>query len=189
MSQSHVLNINTIEKQAVFEQSGLPPQFNLEQFINYQIASLQGLSAVQQAMAKAQKPFSGVSVNTLAKVVNDVDLSKPLADFPAVLEELKGVYLDHAVYFHHPRYMAHLNCPVTYPAVVAEHIIAAINTSVDTWDQSAGATLIEQKLIDWTCQKAALPSTADGVFTSGGTQSNLMAMLVAREVAVSRYAP
>ena len=30
MSQSHVLNINTIEKQAVFEQSGLPPQFNLE---------------------------------------------------------------------------------------------------------------------------------------------------------------
>ena len=67
--------------------------------------------------------------------------------------------------------------------------IAAINTSVDTWDQSAGATLIEQKLIDWTCQKAALPSTADGVFTSGGTQSNLMAMLVAREVAVSRYAP
>ncbi len=189
VSQSQVLNINTIEKQAVFEQSGLPPQFNLEQFINYQIASLQGLSAVQQAMAKAQKPFSGVSINALAKVVNDVDLSQPLADFPAVLEELKGVYLDHAVYFHHPRYMAHLNCPVTYPAVVAEHIIAAINTSVDTWDQSAGATLIEQKLIDWTCQKAALPSTADGVFTSGGTQSNLMAMLVAREVGVTRYAP
>jgi len=103
VSQSQVLNINTIEKQAVFEQSGLPPQFNLEQFINYQIASLQGLSAVQQAMAKAQKPFSGVSVNALAKVVNDVDLSQPLADFPAVLEELKGVYLDHAVYFHHPR--------------------------------------------------------------------------------------
>ncbi|HAG38767.1 MAG TPA: pyridoxal-dependent decarboxylase, partial [Pseudoalteromonas sp.] len=61
--------------------------------------------------------------------------------------------------------------------------------SVDTWDQSAGATLIEQKLIDWSCEKAKLPSTADGVFTSGGTQSNLMAMLVAREVAVSRYAP
>ena len=99
------------------------------------------------------------------------------------------MYLDHAVYFHHPRYMAHLNCPVTYPAVVAEHIIGAINTSVDTWDQSAGATLIEQKLIDWSCEKAKLPSTADGVFTSGGTQSNLMAMLVAREVAVSRYAP
>lgn len=189
MSQSQSLQLNAVENQPLFEQNELPPQFNLEQFINYQIASLQGLSAVQQAIAKAQKPFSGVSVSTLAKTLNDVDLSKPLADFPAVLDELKSVYLDHAVYFHHPRYMAHLNCPVTYPAVVAEHIIAAINTSVDTWDQSAGATLIEQKLIDWTCQKADFPSTADGVFTSGGTQSNLMAMLVAREVAVERYAP
>ncbi len=189
MSQLQTAQLSPIQNQALFEKNGLPPQFNLDQFINYQIASLQGLSAVQQAMAKAQKPFSGVSVNTLAATVNDVDLAKPLADFPAVLNELKSVYLDHAVYFHHPRYMAHLNCPVTYPAVVAEHIIGAINTSVDTWDQSAGATLIEQKLIDWSCEKAKLPSTADGVFTSGGTQSNLMAMLVAREVAVSRYAP
>ena len=189
MSQLQTAQLSPIQNQAIFEKNGLPPQFNLDQFINYQIASLQGLSAVQQAMAKAQKPFSGVSVNTLAATVNDVDLAKPLADFPAVLNELKSVYLDHAVYFHHPRYMAHLNCPVTYPAVVAEHIIGAINTSVDTWDQSAGATLIEQKLIDWSCEKAKLPSTADGVFTSGGTQSNLMAMLVAREVAVSRYAP
>ena len=189
MSQLQSAQLSPVENKALFEQNVLPPQFNLDQFINYQIASLQGLSAVQQAMAKAQKPFSGVAVNTLAATVNDVDLAKPLADFPAVLNELKSVYLDHAVYFHHPRYMAHLNCPVTYPAVVAEHIIGAINTSVDTWDQSAGATLIEQKLIDWSCEKAKLPSTADGVFTSGGTQSNLMAMLVAREVAVSRYAP
>ena len=189
MSQLQSAQLSPVENKALFEQNVLPPQFNLDQFINYQIASLQGLSAVQQAMAKAQKPFSGVSVNTLAATVNDVDLANPLADFPAVLNELKSVYLDHAVYFHHPRYMAHLNCPVTYPAVVAEHIIGAINTSVDTWDQSAGATLIEQKLIDWSCEKAKLPSTADGVFTSGGTQSNLMAMLVAREVAVSRYAP
>lgn len=189
MSQLQTAQLSSVQNQTLFEQNGLPPQFNLDQFINYQIASLQGLSAVQQAMAKAQKPFSGVAVNTLAATVNDVDLAKPLADFPAVLNELKSVYLDHAVYFHHPRYMAHLNCPVTYPAVVAEHIIGAINTSVDTWDQSAGATLIEQKLIDWSCEKAKLPSTADGVFTSGGTQSNLMAMLVAREVAVSRYAP
>lgn len=188
MSQLQTAQLSPIQNQSLFEKNGLPPQFNLDQFINYQIASLQGLSAVQQAMAKAQKPFSGVSVNTLATTVNNVDLATPLADFPAVLNELKSVYLDHAVYFHHPRYMAHLNCPVTYPAVVAEHIIGAINTSVDTWDQSAGATLIEQKLIDWSCEKAKLPSTSDGVFTSGGTQSNLMAMLVAREVAVSRYA-
>ncbi len=48
-------------------------------------------------------------------------------------------------------------------------------------DQSAGGTLIEQKVIDWTLGRIGLPASADGIFTSGGTQSNLMAMLLARD--------
>ncbi|WP_312044040.1 aspartate aminotransferase family protein, partial [Erwinia sp.] len=51
----------------------------------------------------------------------------------------------------------------------------------DTWDQSAGGTLIEQKVIDWTLSRIGLPAESDGIFTSGGTQSNLMAMLLARD--------
>ena len=54
MSQLQTAQLSPIQNQAIFEKNGLPPQFNLDQFINYQIASLQGLSAVQQAMAKAQ---------------------------------------------------------------------------------------------------------------------------------------
>ena len=37
-----------------------------------------------------------------------------------VLEEVRGLYLDDAVWFHHPRYLAHLNCPVAIPALVGE---------------------------------------------------------------------
>ncbi|MEU0735542.1 pyridoxal phosphate-dependent decarboxylase family protein, partial [Streptomyces lavendulocolor] len=51
------------------------------------------------------------------------------------------------------------------------------------WDQSAGGTLIERKLIDWTTGRIGLGPAADGVFTSGGTQSNLQALLLAREEA------
>ena len=54
---------------------------------------------------------------------------------------------------------------------------------MDTWDQSAGGTLIERRLIDWTAERIGLGPAADGVFTSGGTQSNLQAMLLAREEA------
>jgi L-2,4-diaminobutyrate decarboxylase len=52
---------------------------------------------------------------------------------------------------------------------------------MDTWDQSAGGTLIERRLIEWTASRIGLGALADGVFTSGGTQSNLQAMLLARE--------
>ena len=87
------------------------------------------------------------------------------------------------MYFHHPRYLAHLNCPVVIPALLGEAVLTAINSSMDTWDQSAGGTLIERRLIDWTAERIGLGPLADGVFTSGGTQSNLHAMLLAREEA------
>src|SRR5690606_19590766 len=106
----------------------------------------------------------------LAATFDGLALDQPLDSFDAALAELDGLYLRDAVYFHHPRYMAHLNCPIACPAVAAELIAAAVNSSVDTWDQSAGATLIEQRLIEWTGRRIGfVGSQADGIFTSGGT--------------------
>lgn len=118
-----------------------------------------------------------------APEVSTIDLDAPLGDPEAALCELERVYLRDAVYFHHPRYLAHLNCPVVIPALLGEVILTAINSSMDTWDQSAGATLIERHLIEWTAHRIGLGDSADGVFTSGGTQSNLQALLLAREEA------
>ncbi|AXR07883.1 pyridoxal phosphate-dependent decarboxylase family protein [Salinimonas sediminis] len=156
---------------------------------DYQIGALQSLTLVNKAMVNARQPFSGVSPHRLAQQVNQINLATPAASFENVLSEVESIYLNNAVYFHHPDYVAHLNCPVAYPAVLAEQILSAVNTSVDTWDQSGGATLIEQKLINWTCEQLGFDSQADGIFTSGGTQSNLMGMLMAREQAVARYCP
>ncbi|WP_420116224.1 pyridoxal phosphate-dependent decarboxylase family protein, partial [Micromonospora sp.] len=110
----------------------------------------------------------------------------PLGDTAAALDELHDVYLRDAVYFHHPRYLAHLNCPVVIPALLGEAVLSAVNSSLDTWDQSAGGTLIERRLVDWTAGRIGFGPTADGIFTSGGTQSNLQALLLAREEAYAR---
>ncbi len=97
------------------------------------------------------------------------------------LDEIKELYLDHAIGFHNPNYVAHLNCPVLLPAIVGDLMASSVNTAIETWDQSTSATLIEQKMIEWICMEIGLPSTSDGVFTSGGTQSNFMALLMARD--------
>jgi L-2,4-diaminobutyrate decarboxylase len=60
-------------------------------------------------------------------------------------------------------------------------ITTTINTAVETWDQSTSATFIEQEVIRWTCNEFQFPKNSDGVFTSGGTQSNFMALLMARD--------
>lgn len=134
-------------------------------------------------LATTDRPFTGVTVDALSPRIDAIDLDEPLHDTAAVLDELEDVYLRDAVYFHHPRYLAHLNCPVVIPALLGEAVLSAVNSSLDTWDQSAGGTLIERKLIDWTCARIGLGPAADGVFTSGGTQSNLQALLLAREEA------
>ncbi|WP_108934020.1 lysine decarboxylase DesA [Streptomyces ardesiacus] len=149
----------------------------------YRRSVTEGVERVAARIATTDRPFTGVAVDALSRRIDGIDLDRPLRDTAAVLDELEDVYLRDAVYFHHPRYLAHLNCPVVIPALLGEAVLSAVNSSLDTWDQSAGGTLIERKLIDWTTARIGLGPAADGVFTSGGTQSNLQALLLAREEA------
>ena len=154
----------------------------------YRRSVTEGVERVAAKLAATKRPFTGISVDALAPRIEQIDLDTPLLDTAAVLDELEDVYLRDAIYFHHPRYLAHLNCPVVIPAVLGEAVLSAVNSSLDTWDQSAGGTLIERKLIDWTTARIGLGPAADGVFTSGGTQSNLQALLLAREEAKPGWA-
>ncbi|WP_422401844.1 pyridoxal phosphate-dependent decarboxylase family protein [Arthrobacter sp. 3Tela_A] len=151
----------------------------------YLSENLLGMSAVTRSIGSASRPFTGRHPRDLAPAIDAVDLDQPLGTTSAALEELHPLYLRDAVYFHNPAYAAHLNCPVAIPALVGETILSAVNSSMDTWDQSAGATLIERRLLRWTADRLGLGSAASGVFTSGGTTSNLQALLIARNRAVA----
>ncbi|MFE9843465.1 pyridoxal phosphate-dependent decarboxylase family protein [Streptomyces goshikiensis] len=149
----------------------------------YRRTVTEGVERVAAKLATTERPHTGISVDELTPVINGIDLDRPLEDPAAVLDELEDVYLRDAVYFHHPRYLGHLNCPVVIPAVLGEAVLSAVNSSLDTWDQSIGGTLIERRLIDWTARRIGLGEGADGVFTSGGSQSNFHALLLARDEA------
>ncbi|WP_432010398.1 pyridoxal phosphate-dependent decarboxylase family protein [Streptomyces cucumeris] len=157
--------------------------FNDRTAERYRRSVTDGVDLVASTVARTDRPFTGVTPAELAPEISGIDLARPLGDADAALEELRSVYLKDAVYFHHPRYLAHLNCPVVIPALLGEAVLSAVNSSLDTWDQSAGGTLIERRLIDWTAERIGLGDAADGIFTSGGTQSNLQAMLLARDEA------
>ena len=140
----------------------------------------QGIDVLARHLAAVDSPTSGRTPADVEPVVRAVDLDAPLHDVGAALSELERVYLEDAVWFHDPGYAAHLNCPVVVPALLAELFVSSVNSSLDTWDQSGGATFVERHLVDWTTGRLGLGPDADGVFTSGGTQSNLQALLMAR---------
>nr|WP_243869503.1 pyridoxal-dependent decarboxylase [Streptomyces liangshanensis] len=82
----------------------------------------------------------------------------------------------------HPGCAAHLHCPPLAVAVAADLAVSALNPSQDSWDQAPAATALETLLIGELAGMAGYdPGRAAGVLTSGGTESNLMGLMLARD--------
>jgi L-2,4-diaminobutyrate decarboxylase len=165
--------------------------FHPENIHDYTASLSHGLGHLVAQVRRVNGPVTGLSPELAGKPVADIDLDRPLLDTGAALDEISRLWLDDAVWFHEPTYAAHLNCPVVIPALLGELFIAAVNSSLDTFDQSVGGTFMERHLIDWTAARIGYPvekdgGAADGVFTSGGSQSNLQALLMARGQAEAR---
>lgn len=140
---------------------------------------------VARSLSDATRPVAPADPAHLRHMC-EIDLDRPLPDLDRALAEARELWLDHAVWFHDPRYVAHLNCPVTLSSLAADVLASAVNTSVDSYDQSTAATFMERRLIAWTAGRIGFGERADGVFTSGGTQSNVHALLLARGHAAAR---
>ncbi len=78
-------------------------------------------------------------------------------------------------------YLAHLHGPSLLESLVAENILNVFNQSMDSWDQSPVATEIELATIKMLTKLFGYSENADGCFTSGGSQSNLTGILMARD--------
>ena len=144
-----------------------------------------GVDHLADALRRVSGPATGQAPEKAARLVADIDLDQPLGDAADALGEMSRIYLDDAVWFHEPTYAAHLNCPVVIPALLAEVFVSGVNSSLDTFDQSVGGTFVERHLVDWTAARIGFGTGADGIFTSGGTQSNLQGLLLARDRALA----
>ncbi|MFD3515980.1 pyridoxal phosphate-dependent decarboxylase family protein [Streptomyces sp. NPDC058657] len=88
-----------------------------------------------------------------------------------------------------PACAAHLHCPPLAVAVAADLAVSALNPSQDSWDQAPAATAVETLLLQELAQLVGYePAEAAGVLTSGGTESNLMGLMLARDRVLGRAA-
>ncbi|KPA16883.1 aminotransferase class III [Candidatus Magnetomorum sp. HK-1] len=134
--------------------------------------------------AMTDQPYSGKTIPELKILLNDLwESNSTKQSLPELINEIGPKIVKHLINVNHPLCIAHLHCPPLISSIAAEIIISATNQSMDSWDQSGAATLIEQQMLDWLCQRYGFSKNADGIFTSGGTQSNFMGLLLARDYA------
>jgi L-2,4-diaminobutyrate decarboxylase len=126
------------------------------------------------------QPYSGRNPAALADVVGNDFLPQRQRSTEEIANTLRTV-VSNSIAVSNPRTAAHLHCPPLLAALAAEVVISALNQSMDSFDQAPIATVVEQKMIRWLCSEAGLPTTAAGTFTTGGSQSNYMGLLLARD--------
>jgi L-2,4-diaminobutyrate decarboxylase len=150
----------------------------------YRQLLLQAIQIVSDAWP--QRPYSGKNPHALGDLLSS-DFLPDMGCAPAQIAGIWRTVVANSIAVSHPHTAAHLHCPPLLASLAAEVVITALNQSMDSFDQAPIATVVEQRLIEWLCTQAGFPSTAGGTFTTGGSQSNYMGLLLARDHAIQKH--
>jgi L-2,4-diaminobutyrate decarboxylase len=118
----------------------------------------------------------------LLSVLPDAAPAQQGLDAAALLDDLQLV-MDGAFNPVHPGALAHLDPPPLTASVAADLICAGLNNNLLAEELSPSLTRLERSLSSWMAARLGLGEQAGGVAASGGSLSNLMALVVARHQA------
>src|SRR3984885_9341628 len=114
----------------------------------------------------------------------DFDQKMPLEE---VVNDVEKMLRTWQVQVTHPRYFGLFNPSVTLASVVADTLVAMYNSQLANWRTSPAANELERHTLGWLAEKFGLPRNSIATFTSGGTEANVSAVVVALTRAFPDY--
>ena len=111
---------------------------------------------------------------------NTVPLDEVVADVEQMLHRWQ-------VQVTHPRYFGLFNPSVTLASIVADTLVAIYNPQLASWRTSPAANEIERHTLGWLAAKFGFPADTIATFTTGGSEANLTAVVVALTRAFPEY--
>ena len=122
--------------------------------------------------AASRPPLPGLSVMPPVEPQSrGLGIDQLLADLDLVMD---GAYNPG-----HPGALAHLDPPPLAASIVGDLICAGLNNNLLAEELSPSLSRLERSLMAWLAERIGLPAGSGGVPASGGTLSNLMALVIA----------
>lgn len=87
----------------------------------------------------------------------------------------------------HPHYFGLSNPSVTLASVVADTLVAMYNPQLANWRTSPAGNEIERHTLSWLSTKFGFPADCSASFTTGGSEANLSAIVVALTYGFPEY--
>lgn len=134
-----------------------------------------------------------ITLPELAQIFDQVSTPEDPHLIKDVLQEIKDKVTVHSVKVGSPHYIGHMTSAIPYFMILLEIIIAALNQNQVKIETAKASSFVERELISWMHRiifnrddkfyrkNIQNPRIALGNVTSGGTISNLTALMVARE--------
>ncbi|GLH79632.1 cytochrome d ubiquinol oxidase subunit I [Bradyrhizobium sp. SSBR45G] len=103
-------------------------------------------------------------------------------DLAEVYRDFSELVVPHATGNVHPGFMGWVHGGGTVVGMLAEMLAAGLNANLGGRDHAP--IEVERQVVDWTRQLFGFPHGASGIFVTGTSMANLMAVLVARRAAL-----
>jgi aromatic-L-amino-acid decarboxylase len=110
------------------------------------------------------------------------DLPRQASDLAEVYREFSDCILPYATGNVHPGFMGWVHGGGTAVGMLAEMLAAGLNANLGGRDHIP--IEVERQIVEWTRAMLGFPSEASGIFVTGTSMANLMAILVARTKAL-----
>ena len=103
--------------------------------------------------------------------------------FSAILADFQRQILPAVTQWNHPGFMAYFGTSASTPGILAEMLIAAMNTNGLHWQTSPAVAELEQVALGWLRQWLGLPKEFFGIIYDTASTSTMHALICAREKA------
>src|SRR5438094_5810886 len=97
-----------------------------------------------------------------------------------LLTQLERDVFPNNLHVDHPRFFAFVPGPNNFVSTMADALAAGFNIFNGTWLGGSAAAAVEFGVVRWLCRICGFPTTAGGLFLSGGSMANLTALVAAR---------
>jgi len=101
-------------------------------------------------------------------------------DSDELLQLVQTHLLSNIMHIDHPRFLGFISSPSNFISILGDLFTSAFNFFAGTWIESSSAAQIELVVLDWMKKFFHFPTQAGGIFLSGGSMANLVALVVAR---------